>query len=114
MNRKDAPSVVQTCDRVDIRLFEKMPPQRRGSGVGHDPRRQDEPDAPTRSRQLERAFDEELVPVEMRPCCDAIDAGLASEGGESARLDSAARAARGSPRSLEKISGNASGQCTKR
>ena len=92
MDREDAAAVVQAGHRIDIGAIEEMPPQRRGACVGHDAGRQHKPDAAARPRELQRALDEQLIAVDVRPAFDAVDARFTSEVGELARLEPAAGA----------------------
>ena len=86
MNREDGVAIVEPGDLLDVGPVEEKPAQRRCAGVADDPRWQDQPDSSTRSHELQRPFDKQLVPVGMRPGFDGVDAGCADEIRQAASI----------------------------
>src|SRR3970040_669600 len=63
-----------------------------GARVRRDTRWQHQTDPASRARQLEGAFDEKLIAVDVRSALDAVHASLAYEIGKALRLQLSARA----------------------
>ena len=139
VNREDAAPVVEADDGINRRAIEQMTAKRRTSAVGDGPGRQDEADAASAARELQRPLDEELIAIHVsayrRDRCrirGQMPSGTSPRPGVT-RASSRRRCRRapcptaGCPRLRRnpdwraahpswslKTSGNASGQCRKR
>ena len=82
MNREEAAAVVEARHRIHVGVLEQVPPQRSDAGVGHYAGREDQPDATARTRQPQRALDEELIAVDVRSAVDHVHTRLADEVGQ--------------------------------
>ena len=74
MDWKDSVAIIESDDGVEAGMVEEVTSERRTTAVRHGAGREDEADATIPFCQLQRAFDEELIPVDMGARLDAIDA----------------------------------------
>jgi hypothetical protein len=65
MDGKDAVPVVEAGNRVEPGMIEQVAAERGTSTVGHCAAGQDESDSAAASRELQRTFDEQLIPVDV-------------------------------------------------
>jgi hypothetical protein len=65
MDRKDAVSVIESGDGVEPGTLEKMAAEWCTSTVCHRARRKNEADATTALCELQRAFDEKLIAIDV-------------------------------------------------
>jgi len=67
-------------------MIEEVAAERRTSAVGHRAGRKDQSDPASLSCELQRTFDKQLIPIDVRTGLDAVDARLANEARELSRV----------------------------
>ena len=87
VNGKDGPPVVESDEPVDRALREEQSPKRRAAVIGGEAGRQHQADASARARERHGALDEQLIPVRMAVGLRRVDAGVAGEAEDRARVD---------------------------
>ena len=96
MHRENRLPVIDRDEAIHSSRIEQVTPQLRAAVIGRQTRRQDQTDAPSATRQRQRALREELIQVRMAGAVERVDTAAASEScqprtGVGARVPRAGR-----------------------